>query len=280
MSSPLVSIALCTYNGEKYLAQLLDTLVAQTYKNIEIIAVDDNSSDKSFNILSEYASLYPYFQVYKNDVNLGFTGNFERALTFCKGDLIAFCDQDDLWDPQKIEIQVKAIGDNLVIYHDSEFINEQNQSLHQKMSDLLNFYRGDDPRAFLFFNCVSGHSMLIKKQLLPDAMPFPKGFYYDWWLAYVAVNSGKIDFVPQCLVKYRQHDDSDTDVLKKKEAENDPHRHKEMGQIYNERLKWLRQCAKFKKNKNPEFVYTLYTLYYERVNNYFSPALAILMKKI
>ena len=171
-----------------------------------------------FTILSEYASKYPNLLVYRNEHNLGFTRNFELALTRCKGELIAFCDQDDLWDLCKIELQVAALADNLLIYHDSEFINEMNEPLHKKMSDLFNFYRGDDPRAFLFFNCVSGHAMLIRRRLLVDALPFREGFFHDWWLAYVAVNTGSIDYLPDCLVKYRQHEKSHTDFAENKKA--------------------------------------------------------------
>src|SRR5277367_1671319 len=114
---PLVSIALCTYNGAKYLAQQLDTLVDQTYLHIEIIVVDDCSTDETFVILKVYASKYPQFKLYQNKKNLGFTANFERAVTLCNGELIALCDQDDLWHAEKIELQVNAIADNVFIYH-------------------------------------------------------------------------------------------------------------------------------------------------------------------
>src|ERR1700721_1992019 len=121
---PLVSIALCTYNGAEYLAGQLDTLVNQTYKAIEIVVVDDCSTHSTFNILKNYAQKYPQIKISQNETNLGFTANFEKAVTLCNGQLIALCDQDDLWDLQKIELQVAAIKDNIFIYHDSEFIHE------------------------------------------------------------------------------------------------------------------------------------------------------------
>src|ERR1700741_1533394 len=120
--SPLVSIALCTYNGARFLSQQLDTLVNQSYEPIEIIAVDDCSTDETFDILTEYAGRYPSFKIYRNEVNLGFTENFEKAVKLCSGDLIALCDQDDLWDTKKIRLQVNAINGHVLIYHDSEFI--------------------------------------------------------------------------------------------------------------------------------------------------------------
>ena len=211
---PLVSIALCTYNGAKYLARQLDTLVDQTYKNIEIVVSDDCSKDDTYVILTEYAKKYSNIHLHRNEVNLGFVNNFKQILQYCKGDLIAFCDQDDLWHLEKIELQVNSIGDNMFIYHDSEFIDEDDQPMNRKISDVLNLYRGNSPEPFLFFNCVSGHAMLIKKELLNHVSSF-EGYFHDWWLAYVATNIGTIDFIPQCLVQYRQHDKSDTNILRR-----------------------------------------------------------------
>ena len=210
---PLVSIALCTYNGAAYLHEQLDTLVNQTYQNIEILAADDCSTDDTYAILENYAFRYPQIKIYKNIKNLGFIGNFERAVKLCKGELIALCDQDDIWDLKKIELQVNALKDNIFIYHDSEFIRQDGNTMNIKMSDLMNLYHGDRPEAFLFFNCVSGHTILMKRELLDEALPLKEGYFHDWWLAYVATNIGKIDFIPQCLVKYRQHDKSETNIL-------------------------------------------------------------------
>lgn len=276
---PLVSIALCTYNGARFLEQQLDTLINQTYRNIEIIAVDDCSTDNTYEILAKYASKYPNIRLYKNETNVGFVNNFERALDYCKGDLIALCDQDDLWDLRKIELQVAAIGDNVMLYHDSELINEQNESLNAKMTDLFNFYRGDEPEAFLFFNCVSGHSILFKKELLAEVRPFKKDAYHDWWIAYVATNLGTIDYLPQCLVKYRQHDDSDTDLLARKDEKKDKYRHRTITQVYKQRSKWLQYCAAYPKNRRQAVVDTLLNLYVNRADSYLSLRLVLFIEK-
>jgi glycosyltransferase involved in cell wall biosynthesis len=133
INDPLVSIALCTYNGEKYLSAQLDTLIAQTYINFEIVAVDDCSTDNSFQILEEYSKKYPCIRISRNQHNLGYVKNFEATLKLCKGSLIALCDQDDLWDKTKIELQVNAIDCNVLVYHDSEFINETGETMNKKM---------------------------------------------------------------------------------------------------------------------------------------------------
>ncbi|MCR8558593.1 glycosyltransferase family 2 protein [Mucilaginibacter sp. BJC16-A38] len=275
--TPLVSIALCTYNGAKYLAEQLDSLIGQTYKSIEIIVVDDCSTDETYSILTAYADKYPQFKIHRNDNNLGFTGNFERAVSLCNGGLIALCDQDDVWMLDKIALQVEAIGDSLLIYHDSEFVHEDGSSMDRKMSDLMNLYRGDDPEAFLFFNCVSGHAVLMRRELLQDALPLKKEFFHDWWLAYVATNIGKIDFIPQCLVKYRQHNKSDTNILKIKREKN-AYRFDSIQKIERE-YKWLGYCAAFKNNKRQALVSAIYQAYTKRLNNHVSFALSRLLYK-
>jgi len=273
---PLVSIALCTYNGAEYVAEQLDSLVNQTYQNIEIIVVDDCSTDSTFTILDDYASRYPQFKIYKNEKNLGFTRNFERAVKLCNSELIALCDQDDIWDPQKIELQVIAIKDNIFIYHDSEFIYKDGVAVNRKMSDLFNFYRGGRPEAFLFFNCVSGHTILMKKTLIEAALPL-KGEFHDWWLGYVATNIGKIDFIPQCLVKYRQHDNSETNILKI-EREKDNYKMSSL-QNYKRTLNRLKYFRSFKGNKNQAFITQIYNAYKQHADSYLSFELGTILFK-
>ncbi len=273
----LVSIALCTYNGAGFLAEQLDTLVGQTYQNIEIVVVDDCSTDSTLLILNEYAERYPQFKIYQNKSNLGFIGNFERAVTLCTGGLIALCDQDDLWHLQKIELQVEALKEHVLVYHDSEFIHEDGIAINKKMSDLMNLYRGDNPEAFLFFNCVSGHTILMKRDLLDYALPLKKGFFHDWWLAYVATNIGSIDFIPQSLVQYRQHDKSETNILQL-DREKDNYKRTSI-ERYEETLKWLAQCRSFKANKNQAFVDEVYEAYKKREDSYFAFQFGILLLK-
>jgi glycosyltransferase involved in cell wall biosynthesis len=275
--APLVSIALCTYNGAKYLAGQLDTLVNQTYKAIEIVVVDDCSTDATVQVLSDYAASYPQITVYKNESNLGFTGNFEKAVKLCKGEYIALCDQDDLWDLQKIELQVEAIKDNVFIYHDSEFIHEDGSAMNKKVSDIMNLYRGGEPEVFLFFNCVSGHSILMKKELLAEALPLKQGYFHDWWLAYVATNVGTIDFIPQCLVKYRQHDSSDTNILRQ-QRKNDKHKLSSVQKI-GRIEQWLAYCSAFPKNKDQQLIDQFYRAYKKRVGGYLSFELSALLFK-
>lgn len=221
MNAPLVSIALCTYNGSKYLKEQLDTLGGQTYKNLEIVIVDDGSSDGTIELLRQYASdSYLNIKIYINEENLGYIKNFEKAISLCNGDYIALCDQDDIWDERKIEMLIKHIGDNILIYHDSALIDETGVLLNRRISDIRNCYSGTDSRVFLFENCVSGHAMLFKKELLTFTGGFNKTIIHDWWLAYAAANNGSILFLDQVLVQYRQHSSANTNILRQKRDKN------------------------------------------------------------
>ncbi len=279
MEQPLVSIALCTYNGEKFLREQLDTLVYQTYPNLEIIAVDDCSKDGTVSILKEYQYRFSFIKIYQNEKNLGFAKNFEKAISLCSGDLIALSDQDDIWSLDKIALQVSNIGDNIFIYHDSEFIREDGSLMNKSMSDIVNLYRGNQPEVFLFFNCISGHSMLIKRKLLEIALPFKNQYFHDWWLAYVATNVGKIDFIDQCLVKYRQHEASDTNILRIERKKTDKHSSLTSVEKIEKQLQWLQHCKDFNQNKNQPFVSKLHELFKLRVHQLFIPELTVFMLK-
>lgn len=265
----LVSIALCTYNGDAYLKQQLDSIVNQSYPEIELIVVDDCSTDNTLTILKEYSARYSFIKLFINPQNLGYIRNFEKAMSLCNGDFIALSDQDDIWDLNKIEKQVKAIGNNLLIYHDSEFVDQNGESLSLYMSDIMNLYRGDQPEVFLFFNCISGHSVLMKKELRNELLPFPEAYFHDWWMGYVGTNLGSIDFIEESLVKYRQHQKADTNILKRK-RDNTLKNPISASIKFEQKLLWIKSCVNYPKNKNPEFIKKLYAEFKKNKEEYFS----------
>lgn len=219
---PLISIALCTYNGERFLQQQLDSLLAQDYPRLEIIAVDDASADGTARILLDLAARDGRVKVYVNPSNLGFARNFERALTLCAGDWIAPCDQDDLWHPEKLSRLMNSRGQNDLVYCDSELVDESGRSLGQRVSGRFHFYAGADPRAFTFINCISGHAMLFSRELLRRALPLPASVYHDWWLAFVAANGRGIGCLPEPLVKFRQHGGNASDFTGQQVRKKEP----------------------------------------------------------
>ncbi|ASF48169.1 glycosyltransferase family 2 protein [Methylovulum psychrotolerans] len=204
---PLVSVVIATYNGERFLRAQLDSILQQTYQHLEVIAVDDCSTDNTFAILTEYAARHPHFTAVSNGQNLGYQKNFEKGFLLAKGDYIAPCDQDDIWLPTKIDVLLAHIGEHAIVYCDSSFINSTGELLGKKMSQEKVLTHFDDPLMFIVGGSVPGHAMLITRQLVMDTMPFPSTIMpHDYWLAFVATFASSLKFIDQTLVLYRRHD--------------------------------------------------------------------------
>ena len=206
---PEVSIALCTYNGEIFLLEQLESILNQDYANIsEIICVDDNSTDGTWKILQEYAGKYSNFKIFRNSSNKGFIRNFEKALTLTSKKFIAIADQDDIWYPNKISKLVRVIGENLMAYSDNEYIGSDGITLGKKFSDFRRLSTCTSCLNFVLYNGISGHTMLINRDLLKYALPFPDEIPFDYWLAFHAIQYGVIPYINEPLVSYRQHDNN------------------------------------------------------------------------
>jgi glycosyltransferase involved in cell wall biosynthesis len=203
--SPLVSVVLGTYNGAAYLEEQLRSVLAQTWTNLEIIAIDDGSTDRTVEILREYAARDSRIKIIINEQNLGFVRNFEKGCSLSKGKWISLCDQDDYWAPEKVEKMALAIGDYPMIYCDSELCGPDLQPMGTRISDLVHYQSFDDCRQLCVFSRMYGHATLITRSLFDKASPFRKEIPHDGWLAYHATLYGGVRYLPEVLVKYRQH---------------------------------------------------------------------------
>jgi glycosyltransferase involved in cell wall biosynthesis len=241
---PLISIALCTYNGSKYIREQLDSLVSQTYPHKEIIVVDDCSKDNTVEILKEYEAK-SLIKLYVNENNLGFVKNFEKAISLCHGEYICLSDQDDIWNLNKIECLYNSIKDSILIYHDSTLIDVEGKPYEKKISDFARFVKGRNNMSFLFMNCASGHAMMFKKELVKHIFPVPESLFHDWWIVYIASTIDKIDFTMETFVKYRQHNSSFTDILKIKEAADVKRKRSEAIATKEQRLESLRKTIQW-----------------------------------
>jgi len=200
-----VSVVLGTYNGAAYLREQLDSVLAQTWHSLEIITIDDGSTDNTVSILQEYAARDPRIRVVVNEQNLGFIRNFEKGCSLATGRWIALCDQDDYWMPDKVEKMAKAIGEAPMVYCDSILCDEHLQPLGNRISDLVHYQSFDDPRQLCVFSRMYGHATLITRELFSRSRPFLKEVPHDGWLAYHATLYGGVRYLPDVLVKYRQH---------------------------------------------------------------------------
>jgi glycosyltransferase involved in cell wall biosynthesis len=203
-SMPLISVTMCTWNGIRFVAEQLDSLLAQDDPNFEIVACDDASTDGTYEYLQTRAS--DRLRVHRNSQRRGFNGNFAHAFGLACGDLIAPCDQDDYWQPHKLSRLRNALGNAALVYSDSKLVDVSGQPTGQCLSSSLRFYRGRDPMAFALKNCVSGHALLFRRDLLLKALPIPsEAVYYDWWLAAIAAAYGGVRPLMEPLVSYRLH---------------------------------------------------------------------------
>ncbi|HEV9037237.1 MAG TPA: glycosyltransferase family 2 protein [Puia sp.] len=206
MTKPhLVSIVLGTYNGETFLEEQLRSLLVQTYPHLEIVAIDDGSTDGTVGILKDFAARDPRIKIILNEKNLGFIRNFEKGCTLSSGKWISLCDQDDYWYPDKVERMVNAIGDLPMIYCDSELCDQQLQPNGKRISDLVRYQSFYDCRQLCVFSRMYGHATLITRDLFDRCRPFLEGIPHDGWLAFHATLYGGVAYLPEVLVKYRQH---------------------------------------------------------------------------
>ncbi len=204
---PLISVAMATYNGEKYLKEQLDSIYGQTYKNIEVIVTDDCSADKTVKILEQYSKLYG-LKYYVNDQNLGFVKNFEKAISLCQGEYIALSDQDDIWLAHKLTTLVQNIGDNILACSDAKLIDEKNNVICESFFEYSNKSKNEKltfPKLAIR-NYVTGCTILMKREILQKAHPVPLNIiYHDWWYGLIASNLGSIYIHNEALILYRQH---------------------------------------------------------------------------
>ncbi len=202
---PLISIALCTYNGGRFLEKQILSIINQTYKNIELVVVDDCSTDNSFAITEALASKYPQIKSYRNTENLGFNKNFEKAITLTNGEYIAISDQDDIWLDNKLKRLMDCIKDKWLIFSNSEWMDEE-ENLMGKQILAPNFELGNRTfKSALFYNSVTGHTTLFSEKLLEYILPIPEKGYYDWWIGFVALYHNQITCLNESLTLHRIH---------------------------------------------------------------------------
>jgi glycosyltransferase involved in cell wall biosynthesis len=242
---PLVSVVLGTYNGEAYLHEQLRSILAQTWPALEIIAIDDHSSDRTVDILREYAAREPRISVVVNEQNLGFIRNFEKGCRLAGGKYIALCDQDDYWFPEKITKMVNAIGPYPMVYCDSDLCDEALRPLGRRISDLVHYQSFDDCRQLCVFSRMYGHATLITRDLFEKASPFLEEVPHDGWLAYHATLYGGVLYLPEVLVKYRQHAGNVFGVVgrKKKKATPFQRARKRQNELTRIRIRMNAYCA-------------------------------------
>lgn len=205
---PLVSIALATYNGERYLSKQMDSLLKQDYPNLEIVVSDDCSIDGTLGLLKSYADRDKRIRLLPKTANLGYVKNFIRTFYACRGSLISPSDQDDIWYPLKTRRLVESLGDASLVYCDNRFIDKNGNPLGKNLSDTTTMISGSDSRNLLFGSSICGHSMLFRNELLRVTDRLDIAPYIDLMIAFLAMENGHVTYHDEVLVDWRHHEAS------------------------------------------------------------------------
>lgn len=208
-----VSIVMCTYNGEQYIREQLDSIVSQTYPIYELIIQDDKSTDNTVSIIQEYVDRYPYIRLHQNDRNLGFNNNFRDAMSKATGEFLAISDQDDIWMPEKIAKQTEAIGEHDICF--TSYYSDKQFTSHAPHRIVSPQYAME---YMLFYDSIPGHTMLIRNSFFKSLPYWNEHILYDWWLSIHAHLGRGIVKVDIPLNWHRPHQSSAITSLMKKYA--------------------------------------------------------------
>ncbi len=208
---------MATYNGEKFLKYQLDSILGQQIKyKLEIIICDDCSNDKTIDILNEYKIKDPRIKLYFNKSNIGFSQNFNKAISLCSGDYIALADQDDIWELNKLELLIQNIKNNDFVCSNSLLINQDGESLNYTMKQSCNFHwipkeKYQLFKRLIFTNIVQGSTILAKTDFIKSCLPIPQNIkFHDYWIAMKACANNGFNYLDICTIKYRQHNNNVT----------------------------------------------------------------------
>ena len=217
-----ISVAMCTYNGEKFLKEQLERIASQTRLPTELVICDDRSTDSTTDIVQKFSGSAPFpVRFNLNPVNLGgsakgITKNFERAVGLCAGELIVPCDHDDIWLPNKLAHMAQMMEDDPQIggiFSDARLVNAQGELKGILLSETTGLTpneqdrlaRGDALPLLMSMTKVYGSSLMFDARLLEKILPVPPHWWFDAWVACMAAVHSKLVFTPEPLFLYRIH---------------------------------------------------------------------------
>lgn len=213
-----LSVAMCTFNGARYLRPQLESIAMQTVLPDELVICDDRSEDKTPAIVQEFSRIAQFeVRFLRNNERLGVVRNFEHALSLCRGRYVALADQDDIWMQEKLERMVTAVRDAetqprpgacVLVHTDLSLINAEGKLLESSFFRRRRFrQRHKVPLdELLLQNYVTGCATLVNRPVLDLALPFPEGVsIHDWWLALIAAAAGRVVTLNWPGTLYRTH---------------------------------------------------------------------------
>lgn len=209
-----INILMPTYNGRLYLRKQLDSILNQTFSDFRLFISDDASTDSTLKILKEYEEKDKRIEIYGHQKNIGIAANMEFLIGKVRSEYFMFADQDDVWEPDKIEKTFNKMKetDSDLVYTDVEVTDSRlkiTAPSYWKLKGFENKIKKYNNFESLYLNnYVTGCTMLIKSKWINEFLPLPqnsKYILYDYWIALVISQNGKMSYVDKPTMKYRQH---------------------------------------------------------------------------
>lgn len=218
----MIDILMAVYNGENYVAQQIDSIVAQTVSNWHLVILDDASEDNTADILKRYESRYPdRIEIHRNIKNSGSPQrNFFKLIKYSRHNFVMFSDHDDVWEQNKIEktyrrmLEIAEISNEaakpLLVHTDLRVVDDKLNTINDSLMKMQKLsYKRCKLNNLLSQNIVTGCTMMVNRVLLDMIPSFPsKAIMHDWWFALIACCFGKMGFVKEPTILYRQHSDN------------------------------------------------------------------------
>ena len=219
-----IDVLMPTYNGEKYIREQIDSILHQTYSQIRLLISDDCSSDHTVEILKEYQTKDSRIMIFEQKENLGVSGNIEFLLKQVKSEFYMFSDQDDVWQSIKIEKSFEKLKrENAdLVFGDLEVVDKELKPIQKSFNEFMLLNRKIEKylhtnRLNYLYNCVTGCTILSKKEWIPKILPIPKNTKYvlhDHWIGLITSFGGKIAYLPERYIQYRQHGSNEVGAQK------------------------------------------------------------------
>lgn len=199
-----ISVCMATYNGEKYIAKQLESILSQLSAGDEVIVSDDNSTDNTIDIIKSIDD--SRIKLFVNQKEKGYTRNFENALEKATGDIIFLSDQDDVWVKTKVKTMLTYLIDYDFVVSDNIIVDENLRPLHQSHFEIYKTQKGFVKN--LILPRYVGACMAFKKEVLKKSLPFPSNARlcaHDYWIGLIAELYFKTYKLNEPMILYRRH---------------------------------------------------------------------------
>lgn len=219
--SPKVSILLAVYKpNESWLIEQLISLNNQSYDNLKLYIYDDCPEyPVNEELFKRYITKFKY-EIIRGKINKGSNKAFEELSKIADGDYFVYCDQDDIWEENKISVLLDKFKDQdtKLVLSDLSIINANGEITAKSIRDIrkrIIYKRGYNlAESILTSNFITGCAMMVRSEIAKEAIPFEENLIHDQWIGTIAALNGKIDYVDDCLIRYRQHESNQTGTLK------------------------------------------------------------------